>query len=74
MGQTIWMLRPSKDGGTDYVCFRDCQGHVEILEGYHLPPQMPLIKTRLSLAASQAQQRRDHLEHCLGYRHGPAVF
>jgi hypothetical protein len=74
MVNSIWLHRPSVDGGIDYVCFRNGQGSVEILEGYHLPPQMPLIKTRISLGISQAQQRRDHLEQCLGYRHGPAVF
>ena len=74
MVDTIWLHRPSHDGGIDYVCFRAQQGAVEILEGYHLPPQMPLIKTRISLGSAQALHRRDHLERCLGFRHCPPVF
>ncbi|WP_115014619.1 hypothetical protein [Synechococcus sp. UW140] len=74
MVDTIWLHRASDDGGIDYVCFRSCQNDVEIVEGYHLPPQMPLIKTRSSLGSLQARDRRDHFEHCLGYRHGPPVF
>ena len=74
MVETIWLHRPSRDGGIDYVCFRAQQGAVEILEGSHLPPQMPLIKTRISLGSAQAQDRRDHFEQCLGFRHGPPVF
>jgi len=74
MVETIWLHRPSRDGGIDYVCFRAQQGAVEILEGSHLPPQMPLIKTRISLGSAQARDRRDHFEQCLGFRHGPPVF
>ena len=58
MVETIWLHRPSRDGGIDYVCFRAQQGAVEILEGSHLPPQMPLIKTRISLGSAQARDRR----------------
>lgn len=71
---TIWLHRPSADGGTDYVCFRSRNGDVEILEGYHLPPQMPLLKSRLSLGSVQARHRQLHFETRLGYRHGPPVF
>ncbi len=74
MVETIWLHRPSRDGGIDYVCFRAQQGAVEILEGSHLPPQMPLIKTRISLGSAQARDRRNHFEQCLGFRHGPPVF
>ena len=74
MVETIWLHRPSRDGGIDYVCFRAQQGAVEILEGSHLPPQMPLIKTRISLGSAQARDRRDHFEQCIGFRHGPPVF
>lgn len=74
MVNTIWLHRPSADGGIDYVCFRADQEAVEILEGYHLPPQMPLLKTRCSLGSVQANHRRMHLEKSLGYRHGPPVF
>ena len=74
MVETIWLHRPSRDGGIDYVCFRAQQGAVEILEGSHLPPQMPLIKTRISLGSAQARDRRNHFEQCLGFRHGPPVL
>ena len=74
MVEPIWLHRPSRDGGIDYVCFRAQQGAVEILEGSHLPPQMPLSKTRISLGSAQARDRRDHFEQCLGFRHGPPVF
>jgi hypothetical protein len=39
---SLWLLRRSTDGGTDYVLFRGGDEPVEMLEGYHLPPQMPL--------------------------------
>ena len=40
---SLWLLRRSMDGGTDYVLFRGGDEPVEMLEGYHLPPQMPFI-------------------------------
>ena len=43
---TFWLLKNNADGGTEYVCFRGDDESVEMLEGYHLPPQMPLIKRR----------------------------
>ena len=47
MVDTIWLHRASADGGIVYVCFRSCKEDVELVEGYLLPPQMPLIKSLL---------------------------
>ena len=74
MESSIWLHRPSHDGGIDYVCFRNCQGGVEILEGYHLPPPVAVDQDAFFAGRFAGTQRRDHLEHCLGYRNGPAVF
>ena len=41
---TLWLLRTGADGGTEYVCFRGNADPIEMIEAYHLPPQMPLLK------------------------------
>ena len=71
---TLWLHRPSDDGGTDYVCFRNHRDHVEVLEGYHLPPQMPLIKHRQVLLSSDVPSFRHRFERQHGFRHGPPLF
>ena len=71
---TLWLLRPCADGGTDYICFRDHLDHVEVLEGYHLPPQMPLIKHRQLLLSSDVPRCRHRFERQQGFRHGPPLF
>lgn len=71
---TLWLLRPCDDGGTDYVCFRDCRDRVEVLEGYHLPPQMPLIKHRQFLLSTEVPGFRHRCERQQGFRHGPPLF
>ena len=71
---TLWLLRPCDDGGTDYVCFRDCRDRVEVLEGYHLPPQMPLIKHRQLLLSAEVPGFRHRFERQQGFRHGPPLF
>lgn len=71
---TLWLLRPCDDGGTDYVCFRDCSDRVEVLEGYHLPPQMPLIKHRQFLPSADVPGCRSRFERQQGFRHGPPLF
>ena len=58
----VWLLRPCSDGGTDYVCFRPGQDRVEVVEGYHLPPQMPLIKRRKWLENAEVAHCRRQLE------------
>ena len=52
---SLWLLRRSMDGGTDYVLFRGGDEPVEMLEGYHLPPQMPFIKRRKWLNRADAK-------------------
>ena len=71
---TLWLRRTSADGGTEYVCFRDDQDSVEMIEAYHLPPQMPLLKRRKRLDPSDAQHRRRRLEAKEGFRHGAPHF
>jgi hypothetical protein len=71
---TLWLFRPCDDGGTDYVCFRDCRDRVEVLEGYHLPPQMPLIKHRQFLLSTEVPGFRHRFERQQGFRHGPPLF
>ena len=71
---TCWLMRSSADGGTEYVCFRGGDEPVEMLEGYHLPPQMPLIKRRRWMNRSEALSCRHRLEFSEGFRHGRALF
>ena len=71
---SCWLLRSSADGGTDYVCFRGGSEPVEMLEGYYLPPQMPLIKRRRWLNKTEALSCRHRLERSEGFRHGNALF
>ena len=71
---TLWLLRPCADGGTDYICFREHRDHVEVLEGYHLPPQMPLIKHRQLLLSADVPRCRHRFERQQGFRHGPPLF
>jgi len=71
---TCWLMRSSADGGTEYVCFRGSDEPVEMLEGFHLPPQMPLIKRRRWMNRSEALSCRHRLEFSEGFRHGRALF
>jgi hypothetical protein len=71
---SLWLLRRSMDGGTDYVLFRGGDEPVEMLEGYHLPPQMPFIKRRKWLNRADAKSCQRRLERSEGYRHGAPLF
>jgi hypothetical protein len=73
---TQWLLRPRSDGGTDYVRFLPSQGTamVEVREGSHLPPQMPLLKRRRCLRAEEAEACRRRLLREAGYRRGEPLF
>ena len=71
---SLWLLRRSMDGGTDYVLFRGGDEPVEMLEGYHLPPQMPFIKRRKWLNRADAESCQRRLERSEGYRHGAPLF
>ena len=50
MARPLWLVRPRNDGGCDYVNFvpgsTPGSASVEMREGSHLPPQMPLLKRR----------------------------
>ena len=56
------------------MCFRGGDEPVEMVEGYYLPPQMPLIKRRRWLNRSEALSCRHRLEYYEGFRHGRALF
>ena len=60
MPKPLWLVRPRPDGGCDYVSFLPAQGPigaitVEMREGSHLPPQLPLLKHRKRLGAEEAE-------------------
>ena len=72
--QPLWLVRPRSDGGSDYVNFVPSPTGpdaplVEIREGSHLPPQMPLLKRRRRLAAAEAAACRRHLQQEAGFHH-----
>ena len=71
---TLWLLRSCDDGGTDYVCFRPQHDLIEILEGYHLPPQMPFIKRRQRLHPDDATSCLNRLERSEGFHYGAPLF
>jgi hypothetical protein len=75
----VWLVRPRSDGGSDYVSFVPAPtgpdpSQVEILEGSHLPPQMPLLKSRRRLAAADADACRRHLQQEAGFHHSEPLF
>jgi hypothetical protein len=76
MPQPLWLVRPRLDGGCDYVSFETTTsaGVVEMREGSHLPPQMPLLKRRHRLAAEEAERRRSQLQLSGGYHHSEPLF
>ncbi|WP_036915074.1 MULTISPECIES: hypothetical protein [unclassified Prochlorococcus] len=74
-----WLIRPRVDGGTEYVCFRapscnDQPGRVEMLVGSHLPPQMPLLKSRQWMGRQEALVCCKQLQSSHGYCHGAPLF
>lgn len=74
MPATIWLVRPRSDGGNDYVSFLPSQEGVEIREGSHLPPQMPLLKRRQCLAVEEADLCRRRLLQEAGYERSEPLF
>jgi hypothetical protein len=76
MPQPLWLVRPRADGGCDYVNFVPSAGAstVEMREGSHLPPQMPLLKRRHRLAADEAERCRQQLQQSGGYRFSEPLF
>ena len=77
MARPLWLVRPRADGGCDYVSFVPGAAHsgaVEMREGSHLPPQMPLLKRRCWLRSEEAEQQRRLLQQEAGYRHSEPLF
>jgi len=70
----LWLVRPRSDGGSDYVNFVPDHGAIEMREGSHLPPQMPLLKRRRRLAAEEAEICHRHLQQEAGFRHSEPLF
>ena len=78
MARPLWLVRPRNDGGCDYVNFvpgsTSGSAAVEMREGSHLPPQMPLLKRRCWLQRDEAEQQRRLLQLEGGYRHSEPLF
>lgn len=76
MPKPLWLVRPRPDGGCDYVSFQStaAAGEVEMREGSHLPPQMPLLKRRHRLAAEEAERCRRQLQQEGGYLCSDPLF
>mgnify|MGYP003326464339 CR=1 FL=1 len=72
---TQWWVRPRPDGGCDYVrlCRSPADGSVEVIEGSHLPPQLPLLKRRQWISAEAVSGRGQQLQ-AFGYRPGAPLF
>jgi hypothetical protein len=76
MPKPLWLVRPRSDGGWDYVSFQltAAGGVVEMREGSHLPPQMPLLKRRHRLAAEEAERCRRQLQLEDGFLSSEPLF
>jgi hypothetical protein len=74
MARPLWLVRPRADGGCDYVNFVPGGSSVEMREGSHLPPQMPLLKRRCWLRTEEAEQQRRHLQQEAGFRSSDPLF
>jgi hypothetical protein len=81
MPEPLWLVRPRPDGGSDYVSFQlqpaleAAACHVvEIREGSHLPPQMPLLKRRHRLDPAEAERCRQRLQQEGGFHCSDPLF
>ena len=74
MSHPFWLARPRSDGGSDCVKFLPGLDGVEIREGSHLPPQMPLLKRRWRLAPAEAEACRQQLLQEAGFRRSDPLF
>jgi hypothetical protein len=89
MPKPLWLVRPRPDGGCDYVSFQpqpalDSSGAaptntsaspmVEMRQGSHLPPQMPLLKHRQRLELAEAQRCWERLQQEGGFRSSEPLF
>jgi hypothetical protein len=76
MPKPLWLVRPRPDGGCDYVNFVPTQtaATVEMREGSHLPPQMPLLKRRHRLPLEEAERCRVRLQQNDGFHCSDPLF
>ncbi|MGB7564904.1 MAG: hypothetical protein WBM08_09140 [Prochlorococcaceae cyanobacterium] len=74
MAEPLWLVRPRRDGGCDYVRFLPTQERVEVREGSHLPPQMPLLKHRQWVQRAEAEAQSLQLQQEGGYRCSEPLF
>ncbi|MFM7236061.1 MAG: hypothetical protein ACKOYK_04710 [Cyanobium sp.] len=74
MSHPFWLARPRSDGGSDFVNFLPGRDAVEIREGSHLPPQMPLLKRRWRLAPAEAEACRQQLLQEAGFHRCEPLF
>lgn len=74
MSTTSWLARRRSDGGSDFVNFLPGHDGVEIREGSHLPPQMPLLKRRWRLAPAEAEACRQQLLQEAGFHRCEPLF
>jgi hypothetical protein len=74
MSHPFWLARPRSDGGSDFVNFLPGHDRVEIREGSHLPPQMPLLKRRRHLAPAEAEACRLQLLQEAGFHRCEPLF
>jgi hypothetical protein len=89
MPEPLWLVRPRPDGGCDYVNFQPQPGIevpgvsassaggqsvVEMRQGSHLPPQMPLLKHRRRLDPAEARRWQERLQQEGGFRSSEPLF
>ena len=79
MPKPLWLVRPRPDGGCDYVSFLPAQGPigattVEMREGSHMPPLLPLLKHRKRLGAEEAERCRRKLQQEAGFYCSEPLF
>jgi hypothetical protein len=89
MPEPLWLVRPRPDGGCDYVSFLPQPTHdspaapsastpalpmVEMRQGSHLPPQMPLLKHRQRLDLAEAERWWKRLQQEGGFRSSEPLF
>lgn len=81
MPEPLWLVRPRPDGGCDYVSFQlqpaleaAAVTIVEMREGSHMPPQMPLLKRRHRLDPAEAERCRLQLQQEGGFQSSEPLF
>jgi hypothetical protein len=79
MPNPLWLVRPRSDGGRDFASFLPFQSDpgapmMEIREGSHLPPQLPLLKRRRRLAIAEAMACSQSMLLEAGYHRSEPLF